>query len=85
MMEQDDELVQKYAPVVWSLEFLSFALAFAVVAFVVAGITMHFGFIVASTIYCAATHDKEVHWIPRTIMSASALINRPRWISKYGL
>jgi len=82
---QRTELVQEYAPAVWSLEFLGFTLAFAVIAFVIGGIVMNLGFMFVSTIYCIMTHDKEVPWFPRMILSAKTLIDRPRWMAEQGL
>lgn len=81
---QRTELVQEYALLIWSFEFLSFTLVSGVVAFVAAGIAMNFGHIVMSTLYCVMTHDTEMHWFPRMVVSAKTLIDRPRWAAESG-
>jgi len=79
------ELAQTYAPETWSLTFLSVVTASTLLAYVVAGVAMNFGFILASAVYCILTHDRKNHWLPRMIVSAKLLIDRPRWMADHGL
>ena len=82
---QQADFVQEYIVTVWSLTFVGITAAVGVCAFLVAGIFMNFGFIVVSAIYCTMTHDRKWHWFPRIVVSAKALIDRPRWMTEYGL
>ena len=79
------ELAHEYAPMVWSIQFIGFNLVFALVALTAAAICTHLGFVVVSAVYCIMTHDKEMHWFPRIVVSAKVLIDRPRWAAEIGL